>query len=162
MLAERAVALLERITPPPPAHVPVDERQSGVIPYSIVERTPVFLLVTSRQRGHWIFPKGKIGEGLTPSQSAAREAYQEAGVEGTIAEAPVGAYRAWKTRGVRRLVIEVDMYPLRVEHQHEAWRETGERYRHWVTLAEASRLISDKRIVALVRGFARALREGDA
>ena len=162
MLVESAIALLERITPPPPAHVPVDERQSGVIPYALVEQTPVFLLVTSRQRGHWIFPKGKIGEGMTPFQSAAREAFQEAGVEGVIAETPVGAYRAWKTRGVRRFVIEVDMYPLKVEQQHEAWRETSQRYRHWVTLAEASRLITDKRIVALVRGFARTLREGNA
>jgi 8-oxo-dGTP pyrophosphatase MutT (NUDIX family) len=162
MLTERAIALLERITPPPPAHLPVEERQSGVIPYAIVEATPVFLLVTSRQRGHWIFPKGKIPDHMTPAESAAREAYQEAGVEGVIAEAPVGTYRAWKTRGVRRVVIEVDVYPLRVERQHDAWRETGERYRHWVTLAEASRLITDKRIVALVRSFARTLREGGA
>lgn len=159
MLVESAIALLERITPPPPAHAPVAERQSGVIPYAIVEQTPVFLLVTSRQRGHWIFPKGKIADGMTPGQSAAREAYQEAGVEGVIAEAPIGAYRAWKTRGMRRFVIEVDMYPLRVERQHEAWRETSERYRHWVTLAEATRLVTDKRIAALVRSFARSLRE---
>ena len=162
MLAERAIALLERVTPPPPAHAPVDERQSGVIPYAIVDKTPVFLLVTSRQRGRWIFPKGKIGKGMEPWESAHREAHEEAGVDGVIETTPVGAYRAWKTRGMRRVVIEVEMYPLRVERQHDAWRETGERYRHWVTLADASRLITDKRIVALVRSFARTLREGGA
>ncbi len=160
MLSESAIALLERFTPPPPAHVPVGELQSGVIPYAIVEATPVFLLVTSRQRGHWIFPKGRIPERMTPWESAVREAYDEAGVEGVVATEPIGSYRAWKTRGMRRMVIEVEMYPLRVERQLDAWRETGERYRHWVTLAEAARLITNKQIVELVRGFARDLRAG--
>jgi len=159
MIVEGAIALLERITPPPPASAPVAERQSGVIPYAIVEGQPVFLLVTSRQRGLWIFPKGRIPEDMEPWESARREAHEEAGVEGEIATRPVGSYRAWKTRGVRRFVIEVDMYPLRVEHQHDAWRETGERHRHWVTLAEATRLITDKQIVELVRSFARQLRD---
>ena len=162
MLVESAIALVERIAPPPPASAPVAERQSGVIPYAIVESTPVFLLVTSRQRGRWIFPKGRIGAGLEPWESAEREAHEEAGVEGVIATRPIGSYRAWKTRGVRRFVIEVDMYPLRVEKQHDEWLETGERHRHWVTLAEAARLITDKRVVQLVRNFARHLRvEGD-
>ncbi|MCB1497036.1 MAG: NUDIX hydrolase [Bauldia sp.] len=158
MLVESAIALVERIAPPPPASAPVAERQSGVIPYAIVESTPVFLLVTSRQRGRWIFPKGRIADGLKPWESAEREAHEEAGVEGVIATRPVGSYRAWKTRGVRRFVIEVDMYPLRVEKQHDNWRETGERYRHWVTLAEATRLITDKRVAELLRNFARHLR----
>lgn len=162
MLPESAIALLERFTPPPPANAPVGERQSGVIPYSIVEGTPVFLLVTSRQRGLWIFPKGRIPERMTAWDSAAREAYEEAGVEGVVAREPIGSYRAWKTRGMRRMVIEVEMYPLRVEGQLDAWRETGERYRHWVTLAEAARLITNKQIVALLRGFARDLRAGAA
>jgi 8-oxo-dGTP pyrophosphatase MutT (NUDIX family) len=160
MLLESAIALFERVAPPPPATAPVAERQSGVIPYAIVESTPVFLLVTSRQRGHWIFPKGRIPQGMEPRESARREAYDEAGVEGVIATRPVGSYRAWKTRGMRRFVIEVEMYPFRVERQHDSWRETGERYRHWATLAEATRLITDKRIVALVRAFARHVREG--
>ncbi|MCB1503051.1 MAG: NUDIX hydrolase [Bauldia sp.] len=162
MIVENAIALLERITPPPPPHAPVAERQSGVIPYAIVEGQPTFLLITSRQRGLWIFPKGRIPEGVEPWESARREAHEEAGVEGEVAIRPIGSYRAWKTRGMRRFVIEVDVYPLRVVHQHDAWRETAERHRHWVTLAEAVRLITDKQIVALVRALARQLREGGA
>jgi 8-oxo-dGTP pyrophosphatase MutT (NUDIX family) len=151
---------LERILPPPPATTPTTERQSGAIPYAIVDATPVFLLVTSRQRGHWIFPKGRIAEGMQPWESAMREAYDEAGVEGTIATRSIGAYRAWKTRGMRRFVIEVEMFPLRVERQHDNWRETGQRYRHWVTVADATRLITDKRLVGFVRTLARRAREG--
>lgn len=159
MPVQSAIALIERFAPPPPSTAAVAEFQSGVIPYAIVEATPVFLLVTSRQRGRWIFPKGRIPEGLDPWESAKQEAYQEAGVEGAIASRSVGSYRTWKTRGMRRFVIEVEMYPLRVERQHDDWRETGERYRHWVTLPEARRLITDTRIFTLVRGFARQLRQ---
>lgn len=160
MLVERALALFERIAPPPPSTAPVAEWQSGVIPYAIVEATPVFLLVTSRQRGHWIFPKGRISDGMEPRESARQEAYEEAGVEGVIGTRSIGSYRTWKTRGMRRFVIAVEVYPLRVERQHDNWRETGERYRHWVTLPEATRLITDTRIVELIRTFARHLREG--
>lgn len=159
MFIESAIALVERIAPPPPANAPVAEWQSGVIPYAMVESTPVFLLVTSRQRGRWIFPKGKIAAGMEPHESAHREALEEAGVEGVVATSPLGSYRTWKTRGVRRFVIEVEMYPLRVERQAESWQETGERHRHWVTLAEARRLVTDKQIFDLVRSFARTLRE---
>src|SRR5690606_16684233 len=105
------------------------------------------------------FPKGRIPERTTPWLSAAREAHDEAGVEGVVGTEPIGSYRAWKTRGMRRMVIEVEMYPFRVERQLDSWRETGERYRHWVTLAEATRLITNERIVDIVRGFARTLRE---
>jgi hypothetical protein len=48
---------------------------------------------------------------------------------------------------------------MAISNQHDAWRETGERHRHWVTLAEATRLITDKQIVGLVRTFARQLRD---
>lgn len=160
MLYESAIGLFERIIPPPSASVAVAERQSGVIPFAIVKQTPVFLLVTSRQRGHWIFPKGKIAKGADPRESALREAYEEAGVEGTLSQESIGSYRTWKTRGVRRVAIEVDMYPLKVHHQHENWFETGERYRHWATAAEAVRLITNKQLIALVRLMARKVREG--
>ena len=149
-----AGSLLDRIPPrsrsTPPAHEPVAERQSGVIPFSIVGSVPAFLLVTSRRSGRWIFPKGKLAEGLQPWESAAREAREEAGVEGEVSAEPVGSYRSWKMRGIRRTVIEVEMYPLRVERQLEKWREKGERYRHWVTLPEARRLVSQKPLVELI------------
>jgi len=152
MLTDTIIAaVLDRIASPPSAKTPVAEHQSGVIPYATVEQTPVFLLVTSRRTGRWIFPKGRLTDGVTPWESARKEAYQEAGVDGVVETVPVGAYRTWKTRGMRRFAIEVAMYPLLVEKQFDKWRETGERHRHWVTLPEAVRLIADKRLAEFVR-----------
>lgn len=153
-------AALDRFASPPPDSAPIGERQSGVIPYSMVDATPVFLLITSRRTGRWIFPKGGLENGLEPWESAQKEAYDEAGVEGVVETATVGSYRTWKTRGVRRFVIEVDMFPFRVERQLGNWRETDERHRHWATLPEANRLITNRRLVELV-GIVASRASGD-
>jgi len=50
-----------------------------------------FLLVQTRS-GRWIFPKGGVERGLTYAQSAAREAFEEAGVHGRIEEVPFARY----------------------------------------------------------------------
>jgi 8-oxo-dGTP pyrophosphatase MutT (NUDIX family) len=50
-----------------------------------------FLLVQTRS-GRWIFPKGGVERGLTPAQSAALEAFEEAGVHGRIEEIPFARY----------------------------------------------------------------------
>lgn len=55
-----------------------------------------FLLVRTR-RGRWTFPKGGVEPGLTSAQSAALEAYEEAGVHGRIEEVPFIAYTLRKS-----------------------------------------------------------------
>jgi 8-oxo-dGTP pyrophosphatase MutT (NUDIX family) len=54
-----------------------------------------FLLVQTRGR-RWIFPKGGVEPGLTQAQSAALEAFEEAGVHGRIEEMPFARYRIGK------------------------------------------------------------------
>jgi 8-oxo-dGTP pyrophosphatase MutT (NUDIX family) len=58
-----------------------------------------FLLVQTRG-GRWIFPKGGVEPGLTQAQSAALEAFEEAGVHGRIEEMPFARY--YVTRGDRK------------------------------------------------------------
>lgn len=124
-------------------------RQAGAIPYTVVAGQVVFLLVTSRGTGRWIFPKGDLMEGLEPWEAAAQEALEEAGVVGEIDRHPVGRYRTLKTLAIRRKVIEVEMYPLRVTGQHDDWTEKQYRHRHWAILPEAKRLLSDPQAAAL-------------
>jgi len=143
----------ERFSSAPPDSAAVSEYQSGAIPFVVHEGVVVFLLVTSRRTGRWIFPKGRLVAGAPPWQSAAREALEEAGVVGSIDPVPAGTYRTWKMRGLSRLVIEVELYPLRVEHQIEDWHETGQRHRHWAALPEVRRLVTDKRLIEVVRAL---------
>src|SRR5690606_33072940 len=101
-------------------------RQAGALPYSLVEGRVVFLLITSRRTGRWIFPKGDIEPGMTPWESAANEALEEAGVTGEVSTEPVGSYRSSaSTDG--SVLIDVDLFPLRVENQLTTWREMDQR-----------------------------------
>ncbi len=54
------------------------------------------LLITSRDTGRWIIPKGWPMAGRKAHQAAEREAYEEAGLEGQIAANPVGRYHYQK------------------------------------------------------------------
>jgi 8-oxo-dGTP pyrophosphatase MutT (NUDIX family) len=66
--------------------------QVAAVCYRIHNDRLEFLLVQTRRGGHWIFPKGGVEPGLTRSQSAALEALEEAGVHGSIEEAPFAEY----------------------------------------------------------------------
>ena len=132
--------------------------QVGVIPYALEDDVPVFLLVTSRRTGRWIFPKGVCRSGEAAEFCALREAYEEAGVEGEILTDPVGAYRDRKVAPGRAPVIEVRMFPLRVTRQHDDWPERKARRRHWATLEEARTLITTPGLLELAeRAHARIL-----
>ena len=132
------------------------ERQFGAMPWRHTEEGLAFLLVTSRRTGRWIFPKGGRIALLSGAACAAQEAYEEAGVEGTVAERPFGRYRGTKLRDAETTPIEVEIYPLEVEVELEDWPERGERRRRWATANEACALVSDPGLVALMRDFAAA------
>jgi 8-oxo-dGTP pyrophosphatase MutT (NUDIX family) len=134
------------------------DRQAGAIPYMVVDGQVVFLLVTSRGSGRWIFPKGELMEGLEPWEAAALEALEEAGVEGEIDPRPLGRYRAMKSLAIRRKVIEIEMYPLRVTRQLDDWAEKKMRHRHWAILPEAKRLLSDPEVAELAMKLSQRVR----
>ncbi len=133
------------------------QRQSGALPYAVVDGRVVFLLITSRRTGRWIFPKGDIEPGMTPWESAAEEAMEEAGVTGQIAVEPVGSYRSSASADGSSLV-DVDLYPLLVENQLDVWKEMDQRLRHWAVLPEARRLLNDSALSRLASKLQTQLR----
>lgn len=155
MLRDRIHQLRERLILMATADKAV--RQAGAIPYTVVQGQPVFLLITSRRSGRWIFPKGELEEGTVPWEMAAHEAYEEAGVRGAVDQKPIGSYRTMKTLAFRRQPIVVDLYPLRVEEQLEDWPEKEQRHRHWATLPEAKRLLSDTKLADMAARLSKTL-----
>lgn len=147
-IVSRIVALFRR--PAPPCGAP----QYGALPYRIVDGEVHLLLVTSRGRGKWIFPKGGPIAGLTPWDSAAQEAYEEAGVEGEIEETPIGSYFLPITPE-RPRPVEVTVFPLRVTEERESWKEMRQRYRQWMGLSQAQSLIIDEGLADLALALAR-------
>ena len=96
------------------------------------------MLVTSRETRRWIIPKGWPKKGKSPQHSAAREAFEEAGVVGAIAKRSVGSFsykKRLKTGGI--VVCEVRVFPLEVKHQNKQWPEKQERDVKWLSAARS-------------------------
>jgi 8-oxo-dGTP pyrophosphatase MutT (NUDIX family) len=74
-----------------------DRQLVAAVCFRILSTDIEFLLVRTR-RGRWTFPKGGVEAGLTDAQSAAIEAYEEAGVHGRIEEISFTRYKLLRTR----------------------------------------------------------------
>jgi 8-oxo-dGTP pyrophosphatase MutT (NUDIX family) len=126
--------------------------QAGVIAYRIRRRRLQVLLVTSRDTGRWIIPKGNVKAGMTPAEAAQQEAFEEAGVRGRVATStPLGMYSYSKEIGsgdARAATVEVHL--LEVEEQLKRWPERGERKRVWVTAKKAAGLVEEPELVSLL------------
>jgi 8-oxo-dGTP pyrophosphatase MutT (NUDIX family) len=116
------------------------------------------LIVTTRQSRRWIVPKGWPIKRLSPSKSAAREAFEEAGVRGKIGARPIGAFRYKKTEREKSGAdpdYEVKIFPLLVRRQSATWPEFGQRVVQWVDPERAISLIREPEMKAIVEKFAK-------
>lgn len=114
------------------------------------------LLITSRGTGRWVIPKGWPMEGRTLSGAAAREAWEEAGVEGRIAHDEIGRYSYAKDqdRGFS-VPVEVRVFLLRVSRAADTFPESRQRRRRWFDPEEAAQMVVEPGLQQILRGLAR-------
>jgi len=112
------------------------------------------LLITSRETKRWVIPKGWPIEGLSPELSAAREAFEEAGIEGHVATQAIGHYHYLKRRkdGTTH-VVNVAVFPLEVKRQHDEWPERTQRVTQWFPAERAAELVLETSLAELLRRF---------
>jgi 8-oxo-dGTP pyrophosphatase MutT (NUDIX family) len=68
-------------------------KQYDALPYRVTMSGSLeLLLVTTRQTKRWTVPKGWPAKKLKPCESAAREAYEEAGVRGSVGTKSIGSF----------------------------------------------------------------------
>lgn len=130
-------------------------RQYGVLAYDIPDDgEPRFLLITSRTTKRWIIPRGNPVPGLSPAQSAAHEAYEEAGLTGLVSPDEIGTYRYEKRRRNGTSVeANVHVFPLRTTIQSGKWPERHERQTQWFTRDEAVEVVEEPGLKDLIMGF---------
>ncbi len=137
--------------PPTPAAA---ARQYAALPYRQTSELSI-LLVTSRETGRWVLPKGWPMKGKKPQTAAAREALEEAGVIGQVAKRPVGAYPyAKRLVGGGQVDCVVDVFPLEVQQQLKHWPEQHERVTRWFTPLEAANAVHEPELAQLIAVFA--------
>lgn len=131
-------------------------RQYGVLAYEAAEGSePRFLLITSRSSKRWIIPRGNPIRGLPPPQSAAQEAYEEAGVRGLVGPREIGAYKYKKIRrDGSSTTANVHVFPLHVRKQSKYWPERKQRETRWFTREEAAEMVSEPGLRDMIAAFA--------
>ena len=122
-------------------------RQSAVLPYRLTRGGPKILLITSRKGTRWVLPKGVVEPELTPWDSAAREAWEEAGIEGEVSQRKLGSY-GYKRWGGR---CQVEVFLMKVNAEHEAWPESDARRRTWLPFDAAAERVDQRKLRKLIR-----------
>ncbi len=112
------------------------------------------LLITSRDTGRWVLPKGGTMRGLTGPEAAAVEAWEEAGVEGTVATEALGYF------GYDKIVAQdlahpcmVSVFPLKVAELARRFPERKERRRKWFAVDKAVGKVVEPELQALLIGL---------
>jgi 8-oxo-dGTP pyrophosphatase MutT (NUDIX family) len=108
------------------------------------------LLVTSRDTGRWIIPKGWTSKRVKDRKAAAREAWEEAGVKGKMFRDAIGAYRYIKRELGNGAFVEVKVFLLMVSKRCKRWPEKRERQRAWFDIEDAASRVSDPELAALI------------
>jgi len=112
------------------------------------------LLVTSRESGRWVIPKGNFANSVSPHLAAAQEAEEEAGVRGAVCPTPLGTYRYRKRKGSgASLMADVEVFPLSVSEELPDWKEMKQRQRRWFSLGDAANAVEEPDLRDLIRTF---------
>ncbi|MGD8907959.1 MAG: NUDIX hydrolase [Chromatiales bacterium] len=130
--------------------------QSSVIPYRISDGKLEILVVMSSKRKHWVVPKGVSDPATSLQASAAKEAFEEAGIEGEVDETALGSYQ-YEKWGAE---CTVQVYPMRVTRiiDNESWEE-NHRGREWLNPKQAIKRIKQVELKPMIEALVKQMED---
>jgi 8-oxo-dGTP pyrophosphatase MutT (NUDIX family) len=141
--------------PVPVAGTGVAAPQVAALCWRLHKSVVQVLLITSRETGRWVIPKGWPMAGLTPSEAALREAWEEAGVQGRIQDRALGEYLYDKVASpVLTTRCAVAVFPLQVQALKRTFPEAKQRRRRWFSASKAAQLVAEPDLAQLLRSVA--------
>jgi 8-oxo-dGTP pyrophosphatase MutT (NUDIX family) len=109
------------------------------------------LLITSRQSGRWVIPKGWAMDGRAPHQVAEREAWEEAGIRGKARRKPLGYYTYLKMLDTGdKIASVVQVHLVDVAAMDVQFKEKGQRSLIWLPPHEAAGLVREPELKGLI------------
>jgi len=112
--------------------------QIAALCYRRGDKEPEVLLVSTRDSGRLILPKGWPEKDKPAFETALLEVYEEAGVIGKADPRPMGSFRSFKglADGLR-IRTKVLVFKILFEKQLKDFPEAGQRERVWLPISEA-------------------------
>lgn len=130
---------------------PKRRMQLAAIPFRETEAGIEVLLITSRDTGRWVVPKGWPMEDKRPHRAAEIEAFEEAGAIGRAFKKAIGRYDYVKDGLVPCRVV---LFALPIDRLLDEWPEDAQRERRWYTPQEASNLVAEAELADVLAKFA--------
>ena len=113
------------------------------------------LLITSRDTGRWVIPKGWPMAGLDAAGAAAREAWEEAGVQGEAESVRMGSFTYDKVVATKpSIACAVEVFPIRVKEMKSRFPERKQRRRKWFSAEKAARKVAEAGLRTLILSLA--------
>lgn len=114
------------------------------------------LMVTSRETGRWVMPKGWTMDGKKPWVAAEIEALEEAGAKGRISREAIGHYHYDKVlEDGSTIRCRVQVFPMVVQKLKRDWKERKERKRRWFSAKSAAKSVHEPELADLLRSLDR-------
>jgi 8-oxo-dGTP pyrophosphatase MutT (NUDIX family) len=130
---------------------PTPVPQNGALCWRLHRGRIQILLVTSRDTGRWVIPKGWPMPARSPAEVAAIEAWEEAGVRGEMSADPLGLFDYDKTRAAQpALPCTVSVHALRVTAVATKFPERKQRRRKWFDAHKAAAKVAEPQLRALL------------
>lgn len=107
-------------------------------------------LITSSSGKRWLVPKGNLQKGCGLRETAANEAWEEAGLVGRVNPHPLGVYQFTKLGCVHKVVV----FRMQVKNVKRDWPERERRRRRWMRPHKAAKHLAHVPLRALVLGVA--------
>lgn len=128
--------------------------QVAALPWREQDGTVEIMLITSRDTGRWVLPKGWPEAREPLCNAAAREAGEEAGLTGRISPIEAGRYFYAKALpSGEEVPCEVLVFPLKVGSVADRWKEKRARTRRWVACAEAEQMVAERDLSQIIAYF---------
>ena len=132
--------------------------QYGAVCWRMHRNKVEVLLITSRDTGRWVIPKGWPMPDRTACDAAATEAWEEAGVRGEVSNDSLGLFSYDKVTGPKKcFACRVEVFALRVAALHTDFPERKQRRRKWFAVEKAARKVNEPELRKLLKDLPKQL-----
>jgi 8-oxo-dGTP pyrophosphatase MutT (NUDIX family) len=128
--------------------------QVAALPWRRTDQGVEVMLITSRDTGRWVIPKGWPEGQEDLYEAAAREAAEEAGLSGSVSRFEIGRYYYGKRQpSGMEARCEVLVFPMEIDQVAEKWPERKKRKRKWFSPQAAAAMVREPDLCELISSF---------
>lgn len=128
--------------------------QAGAICFRGRGKDCQVLLMTSRDTGRWVIPKGNVEKKESARHAASREAKEEAGIRGKVSKKAFGRYIYVKEK--EEIACIVSVFLVETIAALPNFPEAKERQFEWMAPVAASRRVDEPELKSLLLRVANA------